>query len=311
MPKAVDVAYVVYQATDLDLMQTFMSDFGLQCAERGREVLYMRAALGAPYVHVTRLGKDNRFLGGALRMSARSDLDELARMPGSSAVEPIRDAPGGGWRVRMTTPDGVAIDAVWGQQELDRLPLRRPNPFNAGESKQRLNTPLRPRREPGLALRLGHFVLRVSNHEESVAWFQERFGLLPSDYMCMPGNEAQVLGTFLRCDRGEQPVDHHSMLIVRADQTGVHHCSFEFQDVDAVMGAHDYLAARGYRLECGTGRHLIGSQIFDYWRDPFGNRVEHYTDGDCIDHAFEPQRYAVAADKTTQWGMDPPPEFFD
>jgi hypothetical protein len=81
--------------------------------------------------------------------------------------------------------------------------------------------------------------------------------------------------------------------------------------MDAVMGAHDYLVRKGYRLECGVGRHLIGSQIFDYWRDPFGNRVEHYTDGDSVNHAFEPQHYAVPADKTTQWGMDPPPEFFD
>lgn len=311
MPKAMDVAYVVYQVTDLDVMQSFMSDFGLQCAERRDDALFMRAALGAPYVHVTLLGPDNRFLGGALRMRARADLDELARMPGSSPVEEITDAPGGGWRVRTTTPDGVRIDAVWGQQEMQRLPLRGPNPFNAGESKQRLNASLRPKREAGLALRLGHFVLRVSNHDESVAWFKERFGLLPSDYMCVPGKEDTVIGTFVRCDRGDLPVDHHAMLIVHAEETGVHHCSFEFQDLDAVMGAHDFLVRKGYRLECGVGRHLIGSQIFDYWRDPFGNRVEHYTDGDSVNHLCEPARYAVAADKTTQWGMDPPPEFFD
>lgn len=311
MPKAMDVAYVVYQVNNLDVMQTFMSDFGLQCAERRTDKLYMRGALDAPYVHVAWLGADNRFVGGGLRMSSRADLDELARMPGSSPVEEIADAPGGGWRVRMTTPDGVHIDGVWGQEPAPLLPLRPPNPFNAGQSKQRLNLSLRPHREPGLALRLGHFVLRVSDHAESVAWFRARFGLLPSDYMCAPSDEGKVIGTFLRCDRGDRPVDHHSMLIVHAEETGVHHCSFEFQDLDAVMGAHDYLVNKGYRLECGVGRHLIGSQIFDYWRDPFGNRVEHYTDGDCINHLFEPARYCVSADKTTQWGMDPPPEFFD
>ena len=34
MPKAIDVAHVVYQVTDLDRMETFMQDFGLVAAER-------------------------------------------------------------------------------------------------------------------------------------------------------------------------------------------------------------------------------------------------------------------------------------
>ena len=77
------------------------------------------------------------------------------------------------------------------------------------------------------------------------------------------------------------------------------------------MGAHDHLVARGHKLDCGVRRHLVGSQIFDYWRDPFGFRVEHYTDGDVADHDHQPQTYAVRADQTTQWGMDPPADFFD
>ena len=310
MPKTVDVAYVVYQVTDLDRMESFLSDFGLVRAQRGNDVLYMRGAGPAPYVHVTRAGQDDRFIGGALKMGAREDLEALAQLPGSSSVEPI-EAPGGGLRVRMHTPDGVQIDAVWGIKEAYPLALRDPNPFNAAVRKERHNQSLRPKREPALVLRLGHFVLRVSNHDESVAWFQQRFGLLATDYICVPGDESKVIGTFLRCDRGEELVDHHAMLVVQANETGVHHCSFEVQDVDAIMGAHDYLAARGYRLDCGVGRHLLGSQIFDYWRDPFGFRVEHYTDGDVVNHAYRPGRFAGTADRTTQWGMDPPREFFE
>jgi len=310
MTKAQGIAYVVYQATDLDLMESFMRDFGLVTARKEPDVLYMRGADTAPYLHVTRLGADNRFLGGGLLVGSRAELDALAGLGGSSPVEAI-DAPGGGWRVRMTTPDGVAIDAVWGQEAASPLPVRDPHPFNSGRDKQRHNQSLRPKREPGLVLRLGHFVLRVSNHDESVAWFQKRFQLLPSDYMCIPGDESTVIGTFLRCDKGPELVDHHSMLIVQAEETGVHHCSFELQDLDAVMGAHDYLASRGYRLDVGVGRHLIGSQIFDYWRDPFGFRVEHYTDGDAVDREFQPGKFAGRADETTQWGMDPTPEFFE
>lgn len=314
MPKAIDIAYVIYQVNDLDLMESFMHDFGLVTAERRADQLCLRGAGPAPVVHVTRKGSDNHFIGGALRMASRADLEALAALPGSSPVEPITDLPGGGWRVRTTTPDGVPIDGVWGQQDAPLLPLRDPNPFNAGTVKKRVNTSLRPKREPGLVLRLGHFVLRVSSHAESMAWFRDRFGLLDTDYLCVPGDESRVVGTFIRFDGGERPVDHHSMLITQSRDpadVGVHHCSFEMQDIDMVFGAHDYLLARGYRLECGVGRHLVGSQIFDYWRDPFGFRVEHYTDGDIADHRYEPVRYAVPADETTQWGMQPPCTFFD
>ncbi|HYD75408.1 VOC family protein [Ramlibacter sp.] len=311
MPKAIDTAYVVYQVRDLDRMESFMHDFGLVTAQRGPDQLALRGAGPAPVIHVTRKGPDDRFIGAALQMASRADLDALAQLPGSSPVEPILDLPGGGFRVRTTTPDGIPIDGVWGQEPAQPLGLRDPNPFNAGTVKRRINASLRPKREPGLVLRLGHFVLHVSDHEATKAWFADRFGLLDSDYLCVPEDEARVMGTFVRFDCGEQPVDHHAMLILQADHLGVHHCSFEMQDIDAVFGAHDYLMEKGYRLECGVGRHLVGSQIFDYWRDPFDFRVEHYTDGDVANCHYQPVRYAVPADETTQWGMQPPRTFFE
>jgi catechol 2,3-dioxygenase-like lactoylglutathione lyase family enzyme len=310
MPKAIDLAYVVYQVTDLDRMESFLRDFGLAPAGRLDGALLMRGTGPSPYIHITLPGTTNRFVGGALRMQSRDDLSALARLPGSSDVEEI-SAPGGGSRVRMMTPDSVQIDAVWGIENVAELALREPNPFNAAVRKPRQNTPLRPKREPALAIRLGHFVLQVSKHDESVEWFQDRFGMVASDHFCVPGDPSRIVGTFLRCDRGSELVDHHSILIVEAKQCGVHHCAFEVQDLDAIMGAHDYLEERQYRLDCGVGRHLLGSQIFDYWRDPFGFRFEHYTDGDVVNHEHRPGKFTGTADQTTQWGMNPPPEFFE
>jgi len=310
MPKALDIAYVVYQVTDLDRMEEFLRDFGLTTAERNPQALYMRGSGPAPYIHVTLAGDENRFIGAAFRMSSKEDLDVLALLPGSSAVEKL-DAPGGGLRVRMTTPDQCRVDAVWGVADAPRLGYRAPNPFNAAEAKARRNVSLRAKREPCAAMRLGHFVLRVSSHDASLAWMRQRFGLVAADYMSVPGQPDKIIGTFLRCDRGAEYVDHHSLLLVEADEPGVHHCSFEVQDLDAIMGAHDYLRGRGYRLDCGVGRHLLGSQIFDYWRDPFGFRVEHYTDGDIVNSDHQPSTFSGTADQTTQWGANPPKEFFE
>jgi len=309
MARAADIAYVSYQVTDLERMEAFLTDFGLVRAARTPDALFMRGASTAPYLHVSRRGAANAFLGVAFRVETRDDLEALAPLPGSSGIEHI-NGPGGGNRVVMTTADGHRIEAVHGIMPAPALPVREPSPFNAATAKGRMNAPLRPKREAGLCLRLGHCVLKVRDHDAAVRWFAERLGLVPSDHLCVPGDESKVIGTFLRCDHGMEFVDHHSLLVVQSDAPDVHHSSFEMQDLDAVMGAHDYLLERGYRLDCGVGRHLLGSQIFDYWRDPFGNRIEHYTDGDVVNQAHRPSKFAGTAEETTQWGAKPPLEFF-
>ncbi|MNT69138.1 hypothetical protein D3C72_2074320 [compost metagenome] len=55
---------------------------------------------------------------------------------------------------------------------------------------------------------------------------------------------------------------------------------------------------------------MLGSQVFDYWKDPNGFRIEHYTDGDVCDASFQPGTFNGTACETTQWGMEPPLEFF-
>ena len=107
----------------------------------------------------------------------------------------------------------------------------------------------------------------------------------------------------------DTPVDHHFMLITQSrnpQDTGVHHCSFEMQDIDALMGAHDYLLACGHELECGVGRHLVGSQIFDYWTDPVGFHVEHFSDGDLVNEHTPTLSYPFGRDTLLQWGPDFP-----
>ena len=53
-----------------------------------------------------------------------------------------------------------------------------------------------------------------------------------------------------------------------------------------------HLRDRGYRHSWGIGRHIQGSQIFDYWRDPDKMMFEHYADGDVFD---SPSRRVGAA----------------
>ncbi|MFD0661038.1 VOC family protein [Thermocatellispora tengchongensis] len=52
----------------------------------------------------------------------------------------------------------------------------------------------------------------------------------------------------------------------------------------------------------GIGRHIQGSQIFDYWRDPDRLLLEHFTDGDRFDASVEPGWAPMSASGLAQWG---------
>ena len=307
-----DVAYTAYECNDIDLMERFLTDFGMKRAARTDDALYMRGTSSAHHIHVTRKGEQNRFLGGAFRAQSRDELEKATKIPGATGIEPIT-VPGGGERVTQTTPNGHSIWLEYGAETLPELPARRIYQLNFASSHLRFNTAVRQRAEITPILRIGHFVLWVPDALPEIAWFREHFALVPSDYICAHSDEPEpdVKGTFLRYDRGQEYVEHHCILISESNKMGCHHSSYEVLDLDAVTSGHDYLVSKGWHLDAGVGRHYLGSLIYDYWLDPFGNRVEHYTDTDLINDDYEPVYFVGTADETTQWGMAPPPSFFD
>ena len=80
------------------------------------------------------------------------------------------------------------------------------------------------------------------------------------------------------------------------------HSAYQVCDLDALAAGGEYLNDRGYSRSWGIGRHLLGSQIFDYWRDPDGFMVEHYADGDMFDNTLEPGWAPITGSGLTQWG---------
>lgn len=74
---------------------------------------------------------------------------------------------------------------------------------------------------------------------------------------------------FAHVDRESDFVDHHSIFLVtgppETEKPHVHHSSFEIHDLDTQTIGHDWLLKKGYKPAWGVGRHILGSQIFDYW----------------------------------------------
>ncbi len=263
----------------------------------------MRGLGPAPATHITERG-DAGFAGAGFRAASVEDLESLARAEGV-AVEDF-DAPGGGRRIVLTDPDGHAIEVVAGQSPADPLALPAAPDWNRADLRGRLRTTKRIGAGAANVVRLGHVVLNVSNFRASEQWYKERFGFITSDEIQLTPEFS--IGAFLRCDRGDTPTDHHSLFLIQGPKgPGFNHAAFEVADLDDLMRGHQKLKDAGRHAEWGVGRHILGSQVFDYWRDPWGHTLEHWTDGDLFTAADGSNKATLQDLLAVQWGPSAPP----
>lgn len=302
--KVTDLAFGRLRAPDLDAMEAFLGDFGMVRAARTSRALYMRGTDPAHHIHVTELGEP-AFVGLAWYAASEEDLHRLAKTPGASAVEAI-DEPGGGKRVRLKEPNGYQIEVVHGIETLEPIRVPRQALNTGGEALKRAGELMRLKRGPAHVKRIGHGVMGTPRLDETVKWFRDTLGLICSDDV-YAGSKDNIIGSFNRCDRGEEYVDHHVFFCLRHEKTGLNHLSFEVLDVDDVVLGHEHLKQAGkYEHMWGLGRHLLGSQIYDYWADPWGRTHEHWTDTDRLNRRNGSNLLSAEEALVSQWGERPP-----
>ncbi|MEM9085051.1 MAG: VOC family protein [Pseudomonadota bacterium] len=307
--KAFEIAYVRFALPDLAPMEAFLGRFGMTPfyseTPDGRRVLYAKGYGGSPFIYEAVEG-EKAFIGLGFEVHSIQCLEKLATMEGSSPIERVA-GPGAGQRVRFIDPNGYEIDAICDRQhEEPSCPEERVG-FNWASNRQRLGQPVRLTPGPSPVRRVGHCVLNVHDFRASERWYKERFGFVTSDEIFLE-DEQRTLGAFLRFDKGAEPADHHSIFLVGSGTTGLNHIAFEVEDWDRLMLGHSHLEEHGYEKHWGIGKHLLGSQVFDYWKDPYGFVLEHYTDGDVFDASVPPKRESRETLLGVQWGAKAPHE---
>ncbi len=305
--KVKDLAYGRLRAPDLDVQEEFLTHFGMIRAARTPNALYMRGTGPSHHLHVTEKG-DPAFVGFAYYAASEEDLHRVARAPGASAVEKI-DEPGGGQRVRLREPNGYQIEVVSGIEPLPEIPVPE-QPMNTGaDPLRRKGELMRLRTSPTPVKRIGHGVMGTPKVRETVQWFRDTLGFIGSDDV-YAGAKDNLIGSFNRVDRGDEYVDHHTLFCVINERAGLNHMSFEVPDVDAVFKDHEYLERLGkYEHMWGIGRHLLGSQVYDYWCDPWRRVHERWADTDRL-NARTPANLLPAEEALiSQWGEHPPDKF--
>jgi catechol 2,3-dioxygenase-like lactoylglutathione lyase family enzyme len=301
--------HLVLETPDLDVAERFWGDFGLSPSAKTGEALYLRSASSAH--HVLKLLRGSRGRLASLAFSVESDLDlrKLASLPEASPIEAI-DGPGGGRRVCLSAPAGLKIDAVHGIAELAPLEARSALPSNVTGEVARPGLPVRLSPAPSEVLRLGHAAIETAQPAALILWLMRTLGMIVSDYQHLDADPSSTpIVSFMRCDRGATLTDHHTVAVAVGPQTGLAHVAFEVRDVDEIGRGAAFLRAHGYRHAWGIGRHILGSQLFDYWRAPDGIVAEHYSDGDVFDASAPTGRLPFRGSTLAQWGEKPPRDF--
>ncbi len=307
-----DIAYVRYGAPDLEQMERFLTDFGLSCVVRNAEYLYMRAHGSAHHVHITQRTAQAAPLGFGLRAQSAQDLHTLARHLGKKVQ--TCDAPGGGEKVCFSDPAGFAVEVIHGQQTLPLLESRPSLACNVADSRRRLGASLRVNTAPSQIQRLGHLVLLVPHFQPMFDFYHQVLGFEISDSYHME-DPTHTTFAFLHCGLGDTFTDHHT-LAFGSPPGGIEaprfdHVAFEVTDLDDLMTGNAHLKATGWKHSWGVGRHVQGSQLFDYWRDPFGNKIEHWTDGDLVNQNHIRTHMPLSPAGLSQWAPPVTPEFFE
>jgi len=168
---------------------------------------------------------------------------------------------------------------------------------NLNENSQRLNEFVEaiPHAQP---LRLGHVVYFISKDgaDRAVSFYLDRLGFRLSDSTIGRGD-------FMRCAGSR---DHHNLFLLQRDgHPAFNHAAFEVRNFDEIMMGGACMKAHGWEPDTTPGRHILGSNLYWYFRNPCGGNTEYFADMDCMDDDWEPRIWETNPGFSL-WSIDDP-----
>lgn len=284
------------QAPDLQEMSRFLQSFGLRI-QQGVNGLLGRA-LGSEHVWVQILpgpGKRLLFMSFGCFAEDYEALRQQVADAGARFVDP---------------PLGGDADGFW-FLDPDGIPLQVKIAPNLSPSEKRptasLDVPagmqgasfrsLVPKVGPS---RLAHLALFVTNIDRSLDFYMRTLGLYLAD------RSADVIAFTY----GRHGCDHHLVAMVQSEGGGLHHCSWEVNNIEYVGLIGQQTRDAGFGSHWGIGRHVLGSNWFNYIEAPGGGWWEASFNIDYIPKNMPwPSQDHDVEDSFYLWGPDVPPHF--
>ncbi|KAL2204765.1 Glyoxalase/Bleomycin resistance protein/Dihydroxybiphenyl dioxygenase [Sarocladium strictum] len=305
-------AYVEYSHAEFEKAKGFLDDFGLSIIEDRGDVVYYGGYGIEPYVYVARKATGNsQFLGAAYEVESREELERATRIAGATSISKL-DGPGGGEILTLTDPIGFKVHLVHGQTKREPTPMHLEKlTVNYEDEKPRKGEFQRFEHGPAPVHRWGHYGVSYppGTYQKMFDWYTQTLALGVSDVV-FKGEDP--ITCFFHIDRGLEFTDHHAFFFKPAKPgaaPNVAHAAFEVHDFDVQQLGHQHLTKKGYELCWGVGRHVLGSQVFDYWFDTSSFIVEHYADGDLVNSETKIAHMQAGPDALAVWGPPVPTVF--
>ena len=279
----------------------FYSTFGLETEESGGKIVARCVGRAQAQVVITEGAKRGfQYLSFGGRSDDMSAAKKALEARGITLLDPpYSGAPNGIW---FRDPDGNLIHLGTDAPVTPRKAL--PVQTNTSSANVRVNQRgCPPHGTEGKPIRLAHVILFSPNPAAQVAFYTETLGMKLSD---------RVGDDMVMFMRGASDGDHHLLGILRNPKPGLHHASFEMDSLDHIALAAAQVKAAGYKHVWGTGRHTVGSNLFHYFRDPWGSLAEYSHDLDFIpEGAVWEARHWPKEHGLFLWSSDgpPPPDF--
>jgi catechol 2,3-dioxygenase-like lactoylglutathione lyase family enzyme len=283
---------------DLIEAHRFVTAFGLVPQAMTGEVKLMTARDG--HVWARLIGGDAKGLGYISFGCAASDLGTLrqqAQDAGASIALPASGAGNDGFWI--TDPDGNLLQVKPAASTQPGSKSSLPDASVPAGVAGVAGRTRAPRVEP---TRLSHVLLFTPDVARMIDFYGRALGLNLSD-------RSADLIAFMHAPHG---CDHHLVAFAKSPGRGFHHSSWDVPRIEDVgLGAMQMRKA-GYDEHWGVGRHVLGSNYFDYVRDRAGvwwefschiDYVPAGTQWDAGDHPPEDSFYL--------WGPDVPPTFIE
>ena len=148
--------------------------------------------------------------------------------------------------------------------------------------------------------RMSHMALFTSDVTRSLEFHIRALGLRLADRS----------GDIIAFTYGRHGSDHHLLAFLVGGGPGLHHSSWDVPSVEDCGRANTQLRAAGFDRHWGPGRHVLGSNYFNYAKDKFGQWWEASAH---IDYIEKDADWTIAnfadEDSLYLWGPDLPEEF--
>lgn len=267
------LTHLEIRATDLDeSVRYYEQQVGLRVVDRDADSVYLRA-WGDYYTYslVLSRGDTSGLVSMAWRTVSAEALDEAVARVEAAGYPGLWLEPGAhlGPSYIFTGPFGHTMQLYW---EVEHY--HAPSEFAS-------EYPDRPEKRSGQGLaprHLDHVTIAASDVEGFANWYSETLGFRRMAYAGFDANGTPV--TFFGVLSTNEKSHDLGILLDSSDTPGrIHHYAWWVETREDLVRAADLLIENGTPIEYGPGVHGIGEQVFLYFREPSGLRIEVNTGG--------------------------------